>query len=176
MSSGDSIRPARSLEDLLAYARVMERRAAQRYKELADIMATHNNHEVSELFRRMSENEWLHVRSVDELSRELSVVDKAVLPGSGDRSLGSEVPQFADLHYLHSPHHAVKLAQQYERNAHEFYLQLAEAAGDAQLRSAALRLAAEEETHLRELDRWLLRYPDPDPDWDRDFDPPESLD
>lgn len=176
MSSGGSITPARSIEDLLAYARIMERVSAQRYQELAEIMAMHNNREVSELFRRMSENEWLHVRRVDELSRELSVSDEAVSPGGGDRLRGAEIPQFADLHYLSSPHHAVKLAQQYERDAHEFYLELAESASEAELRAAALRLAAEEATHVRELDRWLLRFPEPEPDWDRDLDPPNALD
>lgn len=176
MTTGGNIRPARSVEDLLAYARTMERAAAARYAELAEIMATHNNREVSELFRRLSEIEWLHVQNVEELSRELLVSGDAVRPSAGDRLRGVEIPEFGDVHYMHTPHHVLKLAQQYERDALDFYLQLAGSAREAELRAAALRLAAEEETHLRELDGWLLRYPEPEPGWDSNLDPPNPLD
>lgn len=176
MNGEKTFKPAHSIEELLAYARVMERAAALRYKELAEIMTTHNNREVSELFRRMSENEWLHVQSVDALSQKMAVDIDGVQLSSADRLLGAEVPQFEELHYLHSAHHAVKIARQYERNAYEFYVKLADAAKDEQLRSTALQLAEEEKTHVQELDRWLLRYPEPDSDWDEDMDPPASID
>lgn len=176
MTTGGNIRPGRSVEDLLAYARTMERAAAERYAELADVMATHNNREVSELFRRLSEIERLHVQNVDELSRELSVSGEAVLLSAGDRLRGVEIPEFGDVHYMQSPHQVLKLAQQSEQSALDFYLQLAESAKDTAVRAAALRLAAEEESHLRELDGWLSRYPESEPDWAGDLDPPEPVD
>lgn len=176
MSVGGSIRPERSLDELLAYARIMERASAERYAELAEVMATHNNHEVSELFRRMSEIEWVHVRNVDELSRELSASQGAVQAGAGDRLRGAEIPQSEDMHYLHSPHQVLKLAQQSEQDALDFYRQLAGSATSDEVRAAALRLAAEEETHLRELDAWLSRYPEPEADWAGDPDPPDAID
>lgn len=176
MSGGGSIRPERSLEELLAYARIMERESAERYAELAEIMALHNNHEVSELFKRMSEIEWLHVQNVDELSREFSVVQGAVQPGVGDRLRGAELPQSGDMHYMHAPHQVLKLAHQSEQNALDFYQRLAESATDGEVRAAALRLAAEEEAHLRELDAWLSRYPEPQADWAADPDPPNAID
>lgn len=176
MTAGGNIRPERSVDDLLAYAETMERAAAERYAELADVMMVHNNREVAELFRRMAEIEWLHVNNVIELSRELATPADAVQPGAGDRLRGAEVPDPETMHYLHTPHHALKLAQQYEQSALEFYRQLAESSKDRELRAAALRLAAEEEAHLCELDCWLARYPEPEPDWDRDFDPPSAVD
>lgn len=176
MSPRDGVRPERSIEDLLAYARTMERAAAERYAQLAEIMAAHNNRELSELFRRMSEIEWLHVYGVGELSRELAVSDEAVRPSAGDRLRGPEIPEVGDMHYMHSPHHALRLAYQYEQSALRFYLRLAESAEEAGLRSAARHLAAEEESHMRELERWLLRYPEPGPGWDHDPDPPNPVD
>lgn len=176
MSAGGNIRPERSLEDLLAYARIMERASVERYAELAEVMAMHNNQELSELFRRMSENEWLHVQNVDELSHEFSVKQGAVQPGAGDRLRGAEIPQSEDVHYMHSPYQVLKLAQQSEQSALDFYRQLAESAANEEVRAAALRLAAEEEAHLRELDAWLSRYPEPEPDWAVDPDPPNAVD
>ncbi|WP_210398996.1 ferritin-like domain-containing protein [Steroidobacter denitrificans] len=160
----------------MAYAEIMERAAANRYAELADIMTVHNNPEVSELFRKMAAIEWLHVNNVNELSRELTTPVDAVQAGGGDRLRGAEIPDSEDMHYLHTPHHALKLAQKYEQNALDFYRQLAESAKSDELRAAALRLAAEEESHLRELDSWLLQYPEPEPGWDKDFDPPNAID
>lgn len=174
MTAGGNIRPERSIEDLLAYAQTMERAAAERYAELAETMTVHNNLEVAGLFRRMAEFEWLHVRNVEELSHDLAASATTVEPGAGDRLRGAEIPGFEDLHYLHAPYHALKLAQTYEQNARDFYLRLAESASDAELRNAALRLAAEEEDHLRQLDGWLCRYPEPEPGWESDLDPPHA--
>jgi rubrerythrin len=176
MTNGGGIKPERSVEELLAYARLMERAAAERYTELADIMTAHNNREVAEFFRRMAEIEWIHVYNVGELARELEVPDDNVQPGSGDRLRGAEIPDLDDVHYLERPHHAIAHAYGYEQNAARFFRELAESAKTEQLRAAALRLAAEEEMHMRELERWLVRYPKPEAGWDDDPDPVNAQD
>jgi len=175
MNTGGNIQPERSLEDLLSYARTMESEAAMRYAELAGIMETHNNREVAELFHRMAKIEWLHVYNVGELARDLSVSDQ-MPPGAGDRLRGAELPDTLDMHYLQSPRQALELAYSYEQNAARFYKELAAAAHGEELRAAALQLAAEEESHMRELERWLARFPQTEAGWDEDPDPPNALD
>ena len=62
------------------------------------------------------------------------------------------------------------------QSAARFFRELAESAKTEQLRAAALRLAAEEEMHMRELERWLVRYPKPEAGWDDDPDPVNAQD
>lgn len=163
---------AQSIEELFAYASQMERNTAERYRELGEMMGAHNNRELAELFKRMAEIEWLHVYNVSALCREMDIEERAPTP----RSVGKgEVPDFEDMHYLHWPYHALMLARGYEVRAQEFYANMAEAAEDEDIRKAALKLAAEEEMHVQELDKWLVRYPKPEEGWDEDLDPPVEL-
>lgn len=161
-----------SIEELFAHASQMERTTAERYRELADMMSTHNNRELAELFRRMADIEWLHVYNVNALCREMNIDE----PPATVRPVGSgEVPDFEDQHYLHRPYHALMLARGYEERARDFYAKLAADAMDEDIRQAALKLAAEEEMHIGELDKWLVRYPKPEAGWDEDLDPPVEL-
>jgi len=168
------LKPNRSLEELFEYARAMEMEAARRYFQLSDMMAQHNNSELAELFRRMADIEWVHVYHVGEIRREMGVPEstRRVYPGLGLD--GAEVPDPLDMHYLLRPYHALALAREYEKRAAQFYAELAESAENEDERLMAQRFAAEEETHIRELEQWLERYPKPEHGWDEDPDPPNE--
>ena len=165
--------PDQALEALFARASQMERHTAQRYLELSHMMAAHNNPDLAKLFQRMSEIEWLHVYNVSELCREMDVAEPMPQPGAVGKG---EVPDYEDMHYLHRPYHALMLARGYEVRARDFYGKMAADADREDLRLAALKLAAEEEMHIAELDKWLTRYPKPEEGWDEDLDPPVELD
>jgi rubrerythrin len=165
-----------SLEHLLDYARAMEMEAARRYAQLSDMMAQHNNAELAELFRRMADIEWGHVYHVGEIRRELSVPEAAPPLRVALDLDGSEAISPLDMHYLLRPYHALQLAREHEERAARFYSELAASADDEEVRTTALRFAAEEEAHVRELRRWLARYPEPERDWYEDPDPPNEMD
>ncbi len=171
----DRLEPSRSLEDLFEYARAMETEAARRYFQLSGMMDQHNNAELAQLFRRMADIEWMHVYHVGELRREMGVPEAASQARPGLGLDGAEVPDPLDVHYLHHPYHALELARHNEERAAHFYADVAASAENEGVRAMALRFAAEEQTHVRELERWLARYPKPEPGWDEDPDPPNAL-
>ncbi|MDR2187862.1 MAG: ferritin family protein [Azonexus sp.] len=167
--------PNRSLEELFEFARTMELEAARRYTQLSDMMAQHNNSELTDLFKRMADIEWLHVYNVEKARRELDVMEgtPSSYPGFGLNA--PEVPDFLSMHYLLRPYHALKLAMQHEERAAIFYTELADSTENDEVRAVALRFAEEEKNHVRELQQWLARYPEPEPGWDDDPDPPNEL-
>lgn len=168
-------KPGRSLAELFTYARLMETEAAKRYAQLADMMSAHNNVELAAFFRRMSEIEWLHVYRVGELRREAGVEEsEQARQKPGGALEAPEVPDPMDVHYLHRPYHALQLARQYEERAFRFYADLARVAETEEVREQARRFAAEEENHIREVEKWLSRQPVPEQGWDEDPDPPNE--
>ena len=164
----------RSLPDLFAYAHDMERQAALRYEQLADMMVEHCNTELADLFKHMAQIEWRHVDHVDAIGRELSVPSSDAAMTPGQALIGAELPVFEDMHYLHRPRQALVLARGLEEDSARFYEELASATDRNDVREAALRFAEVERAHIQELDRWLARYPAIEAGWDEDPDPPNE--
>ena len=129
--------------------------------------------EVAEFFKRMADIEWIHVYHVGELSREMGGEDGTPTRASaGARLEGAELPDMEDMHYMQRPYHAIALAMKYEQRAVDYYSRIVKSTTNEQVRTAARRLVSEEEMHVRELERWLARYPKPEDGWDEDPDPP----
>lgn len=161
-----------SMEELLAYALVVETEAAERYGELADQMTVHNNREVAALFRKLGDIERLHADDIR------SKAEGYVLPKISPweyRWSGAESPEALDpgeVHYLIKPHQAVKLALRHEQQAADFYAWVVRTSTNQEARGLAKEYEEEEKEHVRLLTEWLERYPEPDRDWDDDPDPP----
>lgn len=165
-------KPIKSVEELLAHALAMETEAAERYAELADQMAVHNNKEMAALFQKLAEIEQQHVHHVSDLSKGAELPR---IPPWEYRWPGASSPEAIDaddVHYLTRPYQAIELALRHERRGAEFYADLARGAKRVDVRELAARLAAEEEEHVHWLEQWLARYPKPEGDWDEDPDPP----
>ncbi|HPU54344.1 MAG TPA: ferritin family protein [Burkholderiaceae bacterium] len=166
----------RNVQDLMAHAYAMELEASERYAEFSDVMVTHNNREVAELFSRLARIEQLHANQI------LAAMGWTQAPSaaSGDyRWLGPERPETGDhteLHYLMTPWHALKIARANEERAHQFYGEVARTAASDEIRAAAREMETEEAEHVRLIDEWLAKTPRPDNDWAHDFDPPQYLD
>jgi rubrerythrin len=164
----------RSVEELLKHAHQLERDAALRYAALADQMDVHNNPELAAMFRKMSVLEQMHVDDISGICKELD------MPEGVTRSRwlgleGGEAPDFADMHYQIQPWHMLKLAMKFEKQNADFYADVASTTDVPVLRDVAARLAKEENLHLTELEKWIRRYPEPESDWDFDFDKPADL-
>ena len=162
---------AASIEDFMVQAVAMELEAAQRYTELADVMAEHNNTEVAELFRKMSVIESRHAGQImAELGWSELPVGPRAAPWEGFAS--AELVSGDELHYLMTPWHALQLALAAEQRAERFFAHLASAAGSDAVRRAALDLQQEEREHVELIEAWLRKLAPPDSDWAEDPDPP----
>lgn len=164
----------RTVDDFMAYACAMEAEASERYAELADLMAAHHNHDVADLFARLSLIEGKHRDQI------LEQMNWTTAPAAYD--LNWETPEapettgYGDLHYLMVPFHALTLAAHNERRAVEFFERFAQAQVPAVVRAAAAGMAEDEREHVRWIESWLAKVEPPPPDWDDDFDPPNAVD
>lgn len=162
-----------SIGDLLAYALALEVEATERYAELAELMATHNNRDVAESFRKMARVEQLHV---DEIRKRIEQSRLTELPTAHFRwvglTSGPESTDPADLHYLMTPRQALELALINEKRAHQYYDTIATSTTDPEVKALAAEFAEEEKEHVALVEAWMKKYPETEDDWDRDDDPP----
>ena len=120
-----------SMAELLAHALALEIEAVDRYAELAEVMESHNNREVADLFTKMSEIEKLHV---DQIRTQIRTRKLNKLPDIHYQWISAEGPETtdpADLHYLMTPYQALSLALLNEQRACDFYKGIVTASRDA---------------------------------------------
>ena len=159
----------------MARACALEAEAATRYDDLAHLMRAHHNAEVAALFEKLARIEGLHR---DQLLARMGWTG----PPDPDAFRwetpeGPETTDYGDLYYLMTPWHALKLAEHNERRAAEFFAALAVNEQVPQdLRAVAAESAEEEREHVRLIQEWLARVPEPEPGWDEDPDPPNAAD
>ncbi len=160
----------------LAHALALETEAAERYAELADVMDVHNNPEVAELFRQMSEFSHLHAVSVRQRTAGHQLPKLHSWDYRWNTPEPPEVGAPEATHYLMTPWHALSFALDNERRGHDFYADSAAASDDPEVRRLAGEFAAEESEHVATLERWLDRVPQPAADWADDPDPASVVD
>lgn len=161
-----------TLSELMALALQMEREAAQRYAELADVMEVHNNRDVAQLFRRMAAIEAQHARQIMEQMGWTEAPEPLdTICGARTEECPESVPT-GDLHYLMQPFQALELALECERRAERFFMRLEIMAGDGPVREAARELRNEEREHVALVLAWMEKFPRPSTDWADDPDPP----
>ncbi len=162
----------RSDRDFYAYAYALEREAGDRYADLADQMEVHNNHEVAKLFRKLADIEAKHADNV----LERAGASELPPPQAGGHTWlapeGVESVAFEDVHYMMTPHHALRLALHNEERAERLFRNLAQSAKNDTVRALAAEIAEEEEEHVALIKAWLAKYPEPDSNWADDPDPP----
>ena len=163
--------PVPTLEDFMSRAYAMELEATERYAQFAEQLDTHNNREVAQLFRKLSQIEGLHAKRILE---EMRWPDLPALPPAfaWESAEAPESAPFDSLHYLMQPWHALEIALRCEQEAQKYYESIAASTAPAQVRSAAREMAAEEAEHVRLIRAWMQRVPQPQAGWDEDPDPP----
>jgi rubrerythrin len=164
----------RTVEEFMAYAWAMEVEAVERYTELAEQMSTHHNAEVADLFARLARIEGKHRDQIMQQMDWTQPPDTAAF--RWDTPEGPETTDYGDLHYLMTPYHALKLAEHNERRAADFFDHFAASKVPEGVRAAAAEMAGEEREHVRLIQEWLARYPQPEAGWDEDPDPPQGAD
>jgi len=141
----------------MAFAWAMEVEAADRYAELADLMATHHNREVSGLFAKLARIEGKHRDQIAARMGWATPPDAAVF--RWETPEGPETTDYGDLHYLMQPWHALKLAEHNEQRAVEFFTREGELAPAGSIERDLYReLAAEEREHVALLTTEFRRW------------------
>lgn len=167
-------RQPRTVEEFMTCAWVMEDEASERYTELADQMRMHHNAEVAELFARLARIEGRHRDQIMQRMHWTAPPDAECL--RWETPEGPETTDYGDLHYLMQPYHALRLALHNEQRAVEFFQRFSSAHLPAGVRTAAAEMAEEEREHVRLIEEWLAKVPEPAPGWDDDLDPPQVVD
>jgi len=163
-----------SIDAFMAQACALEAEAAERYAELAGLMEAHNNLDVAAVFAKLARIEGLHR---DQILAKMGWPSPPPGEFRWETPEGPETTDFGDLHYLMQPWHALKLAEHNERRAAAFFERLAGRAElTPELRAEAAEMAAEEHEHVRLIEELLRRYPQPEPGWEEDLDPPNVAD
>ena len=177
MSKASSIPPIFSVADLLAIAYRIELDAVERYGLLADQMETHNNPELTKVFRDLSRAESIHAAEIREMAGDADLNGRANALHSIWRK--GESPEEVDLgaaHYLMTPWHALQLCLAGEKRALAFFTSIAETAKDAKVKEMAAELVEEEAEHVNLVYRLMRKYPKPTDSWCEDGDPPAAQD
>jgi rubrerythrin len=159
------VKPIGSAAELYAHAIAIEQEAAERYAEFAERMADLGNDAVAELFDRLAGFEAEHLEA---LRRRTAGVSLPVPPLAEYRWLDAAAPETAarELVYrLMTPRQALQIALSAERRAQAFFEQVMTTADDPALRALAREMAAEEQEHVRIVERLLGHTPDPNADW-----------
>ena len=177
MSKAPSIPPIFSVADLLAIAYRIELDAVERYGLLADQMETHNNPELTKVFRDLSKAESIHAAEIRAMAGDADLNGRANALHSIWRK--GESPEEVDLgaaHYLMTPWHALQLCLAGEKRALAFFTSIAETAKDAKVKEMAAELLEEEAEHVNLVYRLMRKYPEPTDSWSQDVDPPAAQD
>ena len=167
---------AQTMESLMAQALLMEREAVARYTELAEMMETHNNTAVAELFRKMAEYEGHHVAQILD---DMGWAEDEYAPHDAGTWASAEPPESVpvdEMHYLMHPWHALQLALAAEQRAVGFFDGLVQQATSDDIRRAAEEMRDEEVEHVALIKAWLQKVPKPDAQWAVDPDPPRYVD
>lgn len=155
-----------TLPEFLAHAIALEREAAERYLELADMMESYRNDAVASTFRDMVHYSRLHHDSIVERAKGLA------LPALRSWQYRWRHPPETGGEEAFDPqltaYEALRYARENEFRAQAFYSQAAADAGDAEVRRLAEEFAAEEAEHVAALDDWLARTPRPSTPWRED--------
>ena len=159
------------LATFLAYSVTLEEESAERHDELADMMDVHHNPEVTETFRKLAHYSRAHASEIRQHSAGHDLPVIAPWEFEWDGMEGPETADIADVNYLMSITHALKIALGNERRAHDFYHEISEHSPDAGVRALAAEFAVEELEHLELLEEWQARIADSADEFAFDPDP-----
>jgi rubrerythrin len=162
--------PIRTAPELYAHAIAIEREAAERYSEFAERMGDLGNDALAELFGRLAGFEAEHL---DALLRRTEGVALPQVSATEYQWLDAAAPETAArelIFRLMSPRHALEIALAGEKRAQAFFESVLMTADDPALRALAKEMAAEEQEHVRLVERLLERTPDPNVDWGAVYD------
>jgi len=174
--TNDGASPITSVPEFLVHALELEHESAERYHELSQSMALHNNPTVAMLFRRLSAMSAAHAREVQGRSAGLALpriapwAFKWQCPGSPEVHCGD-----GEIHYMMTVRQALEVALLNETRGRDFYAAVGRGSPDAEVRALAVEMADEETQHVDILTALLQKHVDQPNATLEDLDPPNGL-
>ncbi|HEY8252392.1 MAG TPA: ferritin family protein [Burkholderiales bacterium] len=162
--------PIRTAPELYAHAIAIEREAAERYAEFAERMNDLGNVALAELFGRLAEIEAEHLDSLLRRTRGVALPHPSTTAYQWLDAAAPETAARELVFRLMTPRHALEIALAGEKRAQAFFERVLITADDPALRALAREMAAEEQEHVRLVERLLERTPDPNVDWEEVFE------
>jgi rubrerythrin len=147
-----------SVEEFLAYAINLESEAAQRFGQLADAMDACGNHEVSKLFRRLSDYSRLHLADAQARSgfRDIPEMKPADFIWPGLESPETAAIWAADPFIGRDE--ALEIALDAETASQEYYQGVLDTTRNPEIMALAKEFAEEESEHVAELQKWIAAH------------------
>lgn len=155
MTSGN-----RQLALFLAHSLELESEAGERYRELEEMMRTHNNGEVADFFQRMVDEARKHLAEVECLATGMDLPAINPWEFNWPDAEPPETASYEAVHYRMTLGEAIRLALANERAAKRYYLQVAGQSDDSQTGELAAAFAAEEGEHEAALVAMLAALPE----------------
>lgn len=166
--------PVQTIPELLAHALAMETEAAERYGELADQMQTHRRTAVAAIFRRLEIAERKHLVDLAAMCKDVALPHYAPWDFKWRSNESPETIDIGRVHYELSVREALELALEHERNATQFYTDVANTAQAPDVIALARQFAEEEREHIGWLEACLTECGSDDSRASEDPDPPLS--
>jgi rubrerythrin len=147
-----------SIPEFLVHALELEHESAERYRQLAESMTLHHNHQVAAVFKLLADMSDAHASEVTAraegmLLPEIAPWDfKWSCPGSPE----VDCDHF-DVHYQMTPLQAFELALHNETRGRDFYAFVAIDSPSERVRLLAAEMAAEENEHVELVRVWVMR-------------------
>ena len=164
--------PITSLAEFFAHAIVLEQESVERYEELADSMATHNNPEVAKLFRKLAHFGELHAHEVAQHAAGMELPQISPWDFKWSTPEAPESGTMEEVHYLMGTREALEFALHNETQGRDFYAHVADTSPDEEVRRMAAQFTEEETEHVNILKSWILNLTDDKSPPLEDLDPP----
>ena len=159
------MRPIQSAPELYAHAIAIEREAAARYAELAQLMADRGQEAVADIFSYLARLEGEHL---DTLERRTAGVALPRIAAGEYHWFDAGAPETAAHEWLFrliTPRQALLIALEAEKRAQVFFERVYLTSNDPALRGLAQEMALEESEHVAMVERLVERTPEPQVDW-----------
>ncbi len=147
-----------SVEEFLAYAVKLEKEATDRFGQLADVMKSCGNADVSKLFRRLSDYSRMHLAEAQARSgfREIPKMNPTDFDWPDLESPETAAIWAADP--MIGREEALEVALKAETAGFRFYLAVRDSTDDPEIRALAKLFVEEESEHVAELEKWIASH------------------
>ena len=152
--------PKDAYAEFMAQAYTMELEATERYAQFAEQLDAHDNPEVAEVFRKLSQIEARHGKRILAEMGWPSLPAMPV-PYAWDGAEGPETAPSGELRYLMQPFEALQVALQCELRAQHYFEGIADRKAPRKVHAAAVEMAQEEREHVKLVRDWLARMARP---------------
>ncbi|MBS1137610.1 MAG: hypothetical protein H6R11_1564 [Proteobacteria bacterium] len=155
-----SSKPIGTIAECYAHAVAMEREAATRYAEFAELMAERGEEATAALFEQLAR---FDARQADLLAERAARMTLPRIP-SLEHSWVDDAPPEAVSHepfHLLTAHDALQIALRNKQRSKALFEQVATSAEDAEAKDLAAEMSVEEAEHIRRLRDAIARTPTP---------------